>query len=370
MFLISCGPRYVWVKMKEEPQIRVLLAEAISKVEVGSTGNFEIITKNGYKRLDKEEKVVVYPGPKVLINYKYEISSPKYPILFSPSGNSIITVNGVPYRGKILIKGNSKTFKIINIVGIEEYLFGVLPAEVGKITPSRYEAAKAQAVAARSYALARLGKRPDFDVYADTRDQVYKGYESETEEARRAVLETRGEVLTFRDEIVEAKYHSTCGGKTASSEDIWGVKKPYFTSIKDRKFFGKPFCSKSPHFEWEVWFDKKDFEKKILSFTGGKKIKKWRVVKNRKSGRIKELKVYTDNGEKIIKGSSLRNLLGLKSTWIDIHKKGKKILIKGHGYGHGVGMCQWGAFGMAEKGYNYKRILKHYYKKTRLVKLW
>ncbi len=367
---VACGPKYVWVRMKQEPQIRVLLAENKEKVVVSSSSEFEVMVGNRYKIAKPGEKWEVFAGPEIIINSKYSVEDSDYPVIFSCDKDAVITVDGVPYRGKIVIKGSGSRMKVINVLGIEEYLFGVLPAEIGTITPSIYEAAKAQAVAARSYALARFGKHSDFDVYADTRDQVYRGYGGETPEAREAVLATRGEVLVYKDEIVEAKYHSTCGGKTASSLEVWGVDKPYLTSVKDKRFFGKPFCFNSPHFKWEVWMDRDKFEEKVLSAIGGGRIKRWKIIRNKKSERVKEIEFFTDEGKKKIKGTDFRALLGLKSTWFDIKRKGKKILIQGHGYGHGVGMCQFGAFEMSRRGYNYKKILKHYYKKTRIVKLW
>lgn len=361
--------------MKEEPNIRVMLLENVQKVSFSPEGKAKVIIGKGYTNANPGDLWEVTYGNKleITVNSSLKIENPKFPIILIPEEKHIVKINHNPYRGKLLILPANKGLKVINIVPMEEYLFGVVPAEIGKVTPDIYEAAKAQAVAARSYAFSKFGKRKNFDVYSCVKDQIYEGVRVETPLARKAVLETRGEVMVCGDEIVEAKYHSTCGGKTAEAQEIWEIEKKYLRSIKDtpHRWSKSYFCKNSPHFSWEVMLMEKDFYEKLgKAIPDAKMVNKWRLNKSRKSGRVKWMELYTDKGKSKIKGTTLRNIFNLKSTYFDIKKRHNQILIEGHGWGHGVGMCQWGAFGMARKGYNYKKILRHYYKHTRIVKLY
>lgn len=300
------------------------------------------------------------------------------PQYFSPK-DGFVAVNKKTYRGNLKIQINNGKIWVINIVDLEDYLKGVVPCEIGRVSQKIFEAAKAQAVAARTYAWAHLDQYQElgFDLYATIRDQVYKGVSCEGELTDLAVEQTKGQILTYKNVPVEAKYHSTCGGRTADFNDAWpGNPPPYLKSVKCN------YCSESPHYTWQKTIPKDIFFSKVrnkLASIGTKipadeLIKNMKLVMNRRSKRVLKLIVITKKNEYTIPGYNLRTVFGdnqdpgglLKSNYITLKAKGDDIIIEGKGWGHGVGMCQFGAIEMARQGKNYKRILYHYYSGTKI----
>lgn len=289
-------------------------------------------------------------------------------------------MNGVQYRGNLEIRTNAGQIWVINIVDIEDYLKGVVPCEIGRTSMNLIEAAKAQAVAARTYAYAHFNQYQDlgFDLYATIKDQVYQGASAEHELTNLAIAQTQGEILTFRGLPIEAKYHSTCGGRTADFNDAWsGKAPPYLRSV------ACPYCKDSPYYRWTKKISKKEFflnlrnrfEKIGLNLTEGELIKTFRLTRNRKSGRVIRMIITTTESKYEIKTYNIRKLLGdekdpgglLKSNYITLKPEGDSIEISGRGYGHGVGMCQFGALEMARRGKNYREILYHYYRGAKVI---
>ncbi len=305
----------------------------------------------------------------------------KFPIYFSQY-KGYVYVNGKKYRGNLKIQKIDGRIWVINVLNIEDYLKGVVPCEIGRISKNIIEAAKAQAVAARTYAYAHLNQHKDlgFDLYATIQDQVYKDVNCESELTNRAVEETERQILTYNGKAIEAKYHSTCGGKTAYFNDAWpGDPPPYLRSVNC------PYCKNSPHYKWKKAFSKGEFFKNLrfrLKRVGyeipqGELIKNLRLIKNKKSKRIIRIIIKTEKEEYVIPGYHTRSIFGdhkdpgglLKSNLITINVKGNHVIIEGMGFGHGVGMCQFGAIEMARKGKSYKQILYHYYRGTKIKKI-
>ncbi len=295
------------------------------------------------------------------------------PLFIKPKDGRVL-VNNKPYRGNLEIKNINNKIWVINVVDIEDYLKGVVPCEIGKITEELIEAAKAQAVAARSYAYSNKNKYAElgFDLYATSQDQVYGGINAEDKLIGEAIKKTKGLVLTYQGRPIQAKYHSTCGGKTADFNDAWpGAGPPYLSSVVCG------FCEDSPHYQWQKIMHKDDFLRNLrdnLKKTGiiiaeNEFIKGFRFKRNPKSGRITSVIVLTNLNEYKIDAHYIRTPFGtegdpgglLKSNYFHLGVKGDSIVIKGKGYGHGVGMCQFGAIGMAKKGKKFKEILRHYY---------
>lgn len=313
-------------------------------------------------------------------NHRINLNS-ELPQYFTPK-DGFVWVNKKKYRGNLKIQVNSGKIWVINILNIEDYLKGVVPCEIGRISQAIFEAAKAQAVAARTYTWAHLNQYEDlgFDLYATIRDQVYRGMSCENELTNLAIEQTRGQILTCKNTPIEAKYHSTCGGRTADFNDAWtGNAPPYLKSVSCS------YCKNSPHYEWTKVFTKSEFFvnlrtklKKIgKKIPGDELIKNIKLIKNRKSKRVLKLVVITEEEEYTIPGYHIRTVLGdkrdpgglLKSNYLTLRTKGDKVIIEGKGWGHGVGMCQFGAIGMARQGKNYKQILYHYYSGTRIKKV-
>ncbi|MBM3315896.1 SpoIID/LytB domain-containing protein, partial [candidate division WOR-3 bacterium] len=251
----------------------------------------------------------------------------------------------------------------VNELGLEEYLFGVVPCEIGPIAQETFEAVKAQAVAARSFTLTRLKRRrhPAFDLYDSfDRDQEYRGAGRETELGRRAVEQTRGEVLFFRGEVCEALYHACCGGKTGNGS------RPYLSSVHDtpgRRSSGRAYCSGSGHFRWEVAIPSDSVDRALARQLGRSRLglRGLALEKDRQSGRVRKVRVSASSGTHSLTGEAVRTALGLKSTAFDVRKQGSRYRFSGRGWGHGSGMCQAGALAMARAGRTHRQILLHYY---------
>ncbi|MBN2465530.1 SpoIID/LytB domain-containing protein [candidate division WOR-3 bacterium] len=283
--------------------------------------------------------------------------------------SGLIRVGDRSYRGYLLLfQSRDGDLAVVNVLGLEDYLLGVVPCEIGPITVRRLEAAKAQAVAARSFTLARLGRRKGlghdlFDSYL--RDQEYRGTERETELSRQAVLATRGEVLEYRGEICEALYHANCGGMTANGS------KPYLKSVPDtpgHKRGRKAYCAGRPNSSWKTSVSRDSLDA-VASRLSAKKcrLRGCRVDADR-SGRAECVVLATDRGTVRVPGSSFRMAMGLKSTAFTVTLRNRYVSFTGRGWGHGAGMCQDGAMAMAEAGASYREILQHYYSDVSLEK--
>lgn len=280
--------------------------------------------------------------------------------IIKPSlADGLISYAGKNYRGSILIKPRSSdppAFHVINTLDLEEYLFSVVPSEM----PSSWnlEALKAQTIAARSYALANMGKHQSeaYDLKASTEDQVYLGVQTEADSANRAVAETNGIVLKHNGKVVSAFFHSASGGSTEQAEHVWGSKLPYLKSVPD-------FDDQSPHFNWNrvvpVSVIEENLKKQgkdiggLLGIFPLERSPSQRVTFAMLAGTLQTL---------MISGEELRKILGLPSTVFNLGIGPDSYLVAGRGFGHGLGMSQWGAKFLSEQGYNASQILSYYYK--------
>jgi stage II sporulation protein D len=315
---------------------------------------------------------------------------------------SLVRVNGRSYRGVLKLFGSPDgRVTVVNRVGLEDYLRGVLPHEIGKLTDATLEAGKAQAVAARTYALSYIGRRSDqgFDVYATVEDQLYGGAGDESPLTDRCVRETAGLVAAYRGRLIRANYSSTCGGVTANVEDVWPEPAlPWLRSRPDaEREGGEPYCAKSPQFRWtEIW-DVPEFLAIVnrtypalvapLPLGGATRLKDVRVLSRSASGRVAELEIDTDIGPLILRGDSARRVLLRPARSIGAGGPGTllrsslfkiglvrdgagepvAVVATGAGFGHGVGLCQWGALEMARRGRGFREILEHYFTGIRVI---
>ncbi len=309
-----------------------------------------------------------------------EISCPC--TLFTSGAEDLIMLNQILYRGNLVLFSEQKgTFSIINHIDVEQYLRGVVPLEIGKRPESLIEALKAQAVAARTYTYKRMLERKNasFDMTATVQDQVYGGADSEYRESDLAIKMTEDLVMVYRDSLINAYYHSTCGGKTANIEDVW--EKPYCSylrSVNDLDSSGQPYCRISPRFNWQERWTSRTFFDQIhnnLSKAYPEKvrqgsIKEISVKENFSCGRVKRCAFSGNNWTVDMGGDRLRFIIRrdtpekpiLQSANFKIVSLGsKEVLISGTGYGHGVGMCQMGAIGRAAANQSFEEILKAYY---------
>ncbi len=283
--------------------------------------------------------------------------------------DGLIRVEGRRYRDTILVKKNkSGNMDVINELGIEGYLYGVMAREV---SPQwNMEALKCQAIVSRTFVLKNLKKygSKGFDLTATITSQVYGGVNSENPRSNYAVDITRGQVLTYRGELIKVFFHSNSGGYTEDIRDVWGGSEnpPYLPSKVSK------FSKGQPHYKWGVTLSKERIASALrkAGYRVGR-IKKMRVMGRNKSGRTTYLAVYHDQGMLRIMGSKFRMALGpnlIKSTLMGFKNSNDKIYFYGRGWGHGVGMCQWGAKKMADRGYSYRKILNFYFPHTKIEK--
>lgn len=259
---------------------------------------------------------------------------------------------------------NEKTGKILE-VPFEEYIKGVVSAEMG--SNFEIEALKAQAVASRSYALYHMNGK-EYDVTNTTTNQVYltddelkekwkDSYPKQINKIKKAINDTKGEYLTYNGETVNAMFFAASVGKTENSEEVFVSKVPYLRSV------ASTWDESAPVFTDTVILNINDFYQKLnIPYNDNLNIE---ILEKTSTGRIKTLKI--NNQE--FKGRDVSQKLNLKSNYFEIIKNDKKITITTKGYGHGVGLSQYGANGMAKEGKNYKEILSHYYQGTQIKKM-
>ena len=285
-------------------RVRVLLTSGVKTLTVNSTVDFKVRDGSGVVHTLSAGAYPLTPALKLRVDGQPKATALPGPLLFQP-GNAALALKH-RYRGSIQVDVNAGKLRAINMVGLEQYLYGVVPSEM----PYTWhpEALKAQAVAARSYALAtrRTGA---FDLYPDTRSQVYLGIEHEKPSTNAAVNATAGQVVLYDGEVAKTYFFSSSGGRTASAEDVWGEPVPYLVSVPD------PYDSISPHHDWGPFV-----------FTGTKLAKmlkmKGQVVdlqpELNSSGRIKVLNVIGTKGTLAVPGAVLRTKMGLRSTWFSV----------------------------------------------------
>lgn len=301
-------------------------------------------------------------------------------VLVSAEREEIIKINGKKFRGKIQISSSGNSLEIVNIINLEDYVKGVLAKEmpVGK-NGENFEALKALAVCVRTYAVQKMkAGKLYFDIYADTRDQVYGGLDAEKPISNTAVDETKNIILKHHNNPALVYYHSTCGGQTEASQNVFTkVNIPYLISIKDGL---DPYCKISPRFEWTETYSKELIISRLKSYSlldnQNYSLDDISIINRFSSGRVNEMEftVVSDGGEKktiIIKGNEIRSIIRtadnkmiLWSTLFDLSSKSNSVILNGKGFGHGVGLCQWGAIALSRKGWNYEDILNHYYPGT------
>ena len=269
-----------------------------------------------------------------------------------------IWVDQKRYSGKINLIILDSGILVVNVLGIENYLSSVVGSEMPTKWPM--EALKAQAIASRTYALKQKGNNL-FDIDSTQRNQVYNGLESRTFKTSTAVKSTRSLVLTYKNKLINALFHSSSGGMTENSQDVWKNKYPYLSSVKD-------YDKENPKLKWQKEFSNEELINLFPRIGGLKNIE---ILNITSTGRIKNVKLIGAYDSDQMSGVDLRNRLGLKSNFVrfkfyeeDLNNKfpvKKGLIVFGLGSGHGVGMSQWGAKYMASKGQKAEKILKHFY---------
>jgi stage II sporulation protein D len=245
----------------------------------------------------------------------------------------------------------------LNLVDFEEYLYSVVGAEAIPSWP--LEALKAQAVAARTYALYKSSTAQSlpFDLDTTTSTQVYKGLESEYVSTHEAVNSTQGQILTYNNKPILAVFHASSGGHTENVEDVWSSALPYLRGVVD-------YDQLSPVFQWSKSFTSAELGTLIKGVGEIKAFEPQRMTPN---GRIVKIRVVGNQGSQLLGDDQLRKILDLRSTVLTITQNSNSFEFSGRGFGHGIGLSQWGTHYLAQQGVSYDRILQHYYKNVRIT---
>jgi stage II sporulation protein D len=298
-----------------------------------------------------------------------------------------LRLDGARYRGEFILESlPGGKLRVVNAVGLEGYLKGVLPAELGRPGEKGFQALKAQAVAARSYTLYQMNQRREgpYDLLPSEADQVYLGMDGEDARANEAVDATWGIAALYKGKIIRANYSSTCGGRTADASAVWpeGGRFGFLRARRDRHD-GDDFCSGAPYYRWEEVWDCRGLNEVVrknlwrcrdeLKGKDPGPVERMKILSRTPSGRVAELGVWTRSGRYIVRGDEVRWVLRrtngapLRSAFIGSLRKENRdgrcvMILQGAGFGHGVGLCQTGAMEMSRQGYNYLQILRHYYR--------
>jgi len=363
VFLFFCT-----ISMLCAQSVRVGLFSTDKTIKVKLNDSCELTSGSNNKKMPAGVYDVSLRGQNIVFG-KYSLEEP---VLLKTSDNSqVIGIKSKSYTGTMLFKVVDNKIFVINELGIDEYLKGVLPKEMGKGWP--IEALKAQAVISRTYALRNMGSysKKGYDLSADVGSQVYGGKSAHTPESDQAVNETANEVLTFNGKLADTFFHADSGGYTENISNVWSSVKnpPNYLKGKPDKFSKKGGSYKI----WETKISKSELENK-LTLAGYKvgEIEKIKVEGKNSSGRALNIKIYHSNGILLIQGSKFRMAVSpwqIKSTLIDeIVRMDNAFKFRGKGWGHGVGLSQDGAKVMAKENYNYREILHFYYPGTNLEK--
>lgn len=303
--------------------------------------------------------------------------------LISVNPFNLIDMGTGVYRGGMHVIGDAEgQILAVNVLGIEDYLRGVLPYELGNIDREGLEALKAQAIVARTYAFKRMlrGANHDFHLYSDVQDQVYKGVRGEYLMSDRAVWETRGMAVIHADTMAVCYYFSTCAGRTASKHEVWGGDSiPYLVTQHDTDAMGDPFCQASKYMSWNQEWSQQQLtgilrrnlkSAGVPDFPGFSGIEGMSVTQRASCGRARILTITSDRGTISVRGDKTRWALRppaneekiMPSAWFTVKAGGGKFAAQGKGFGHGVGLCQMGSIARARANQTFVQIIRAYYK--------
>ncbi len=338
-------------------ELRVAIEKNVSNLKVGSS-TAAIIKDSAGNEIGKLSPMsslsAIVDGTGIAVD---RLNSGEMTI--EPTANGYVWIGDRWYRGKTRLIRQGEGLMAINHVNLEDYLYSVVGAEAIATWP--LEALKAQAVAARSYALYKRDRESNglYDVDTTVGTQVYKGLNSEYTTTHQAVNSTLGQIMTYQDRVILAAFHSSSGGHTENVEDIWTSPLPYLRGVVD-------YDQQSPVFEWNQVFPVSQIGSLIA---GVGRIKTMQPEQMTPYGRVVTLKAIGDRGTTTLEGKTLRKALNLRSTLFRISTDGNNLYIRGRGFGHGLGLSQWGAYYLAKQGINYHQILTHYYQNTQLTQI-
>lgn len=361
--------------LADEPSIRVLLLKDVKEFSIAVSSPFELFssgtpphgdTRKPLKSYGKLSRTVV-----TLTNTHIHIGTNRHKretIEIVTADGGTININGAEYGGKVIIVPQTAgTFLVIEEAGVEDYLMGVLGSEM----PSSWQPNTlfAQAVAARTYILYKKKKRRSLTHHIGKLDLAYKGKQNTNKTTEKIVNKSRGIIMVYNWEIFPGYFHSTCGGHT---EDVYHVFKK--KSIPPLSGTSCGYCNSSKYYRWQTDINKDELAKK-LSTSGNKiySIQSISTLNPGPGGHAEVIEVHSRTKRERVDANKFRLLAGpnkLYSTAFTVNVNQNSITMKGKGWGHGVGLCQYGAQGMGISGFKWHEILKHYYPEIDLLKIY
>ncbi len=338
-------------------QLRVAIAQGVSQVKIGSSTKAVVRDYNTNEVLGEIAAMnAFYAQPSADGVALDQMNSGA--MWVEPSGEGYVYIGDRWYRGKTLVAPTGNSLTAINYVDLEQYLYSVLGSEMNGNWP--LEALKAQAVAARTYAIYKRQESSGgvYDVVNTQASQVYNGIEKESPGTYAAVQATAGQVLTYNNQVILSVFHACSGGHTENVEDVWSEALPYLRGVPD-------FDQNVSACQWQTTFSPEELNRRISGVGTVTSLTPTLTP----YGSIKTLQVVGDKGTRQLKGEEVRNVLGLKSTRFTITQDPVGVRFDGRGWGHSLGMSQWGAYNLAQRGIKYQQILQHYYQGTKLAKM-
>lgn len=398
ILLVSCAKRQSLILKQPStvqiPIIRVALDENLRTATLKFQGTYKLKSEEAVYLLDETVGEFIVSYTKNTISFRSDRRFFSYQnfkkIEFFPINNSSFLWQNVPYHGKLTFLKDQNTIYVINTLPMPQYLKGVVPLEIPTYTEEYYQAIMTQTIAARTYATYHLQHPATsyFDVYADTRDQVYMGLKRTTPLADKSIEESRGLVLhNNSDDPEETQYHSTCGG----TFDLKLIVENNSATGSCNDFYQEDFnCITSPFYRWVEKITTRDVLENLrkMNIFSKQQEQQWKesgfqvvvkVLSRSNSGRIDKLAITIGNIEKTLSRWQIRRVFRksdrglLPSTLFFLkssHREKNILYLVGAGFGHGRGMCQWGAIGLALKGKNFKEILGFYYPDLKLKPLY
>lgn len=365
--MIRSGGRHWWLSFllwmilvspaQALTELRVAIEDGVSRVKVGSSTKAivrdsagqsvgELAAMNGFDAQSGGSQVR-------LGNWRSGT------LWIEPTENGLVWIGDRWYRGRTRLVAKGGRLTAVNHVDFEQYLYSVIGSEMSPSWPQ--EALKAQAVAARTYALYKRAESGNsvYDVGDTVKWQVYKGLESEAESTHTAVNTTAGQILTYGGDVILSVFHSSSGGHTENVEDIWSQPLAYLRGVPD-------YDRGAPVFQWTQTFSGSELGRRI---GGVGRVTSMTPERTTPHGRVVTMRVQGTGGSKRVSGNDMRKALGLKSTLFTVSNMGGSFQVSGRGYGHGLGLSQWGAHNLAQQGVNYQQILSHYYQQAMISQL-
>ncbi len=353
---------FLWLALVAPAQasviLRVAIERGVNQVKVGSSTTAVVKDSSG-RTLGQLPAMSSFnaqtiPGGVALDRWQSGL------FWIEPTGDGFVYIGDRWYRGRTLVVPTDKGLDAVNWVDLEEYLYSVLGGEMDAGWPQ--EALKAQAIAARTYALYKRNEQrnnPTFDLGASPdRWQIYKGVMSESSSTYNAVDATAGKVLTHNNQVILSVFHACSGGHTENVEDVWGNPLAYLRAVQD-------YDQNISACNWVNTFTPDEIGSRV---SGVGTVTEMIPEAHSPFGSVKALRIVGDKGTKTLKGEEVRTALKLRSTRFRISKQQDgKFVLQGLGFGHGLGMSQWGAYNLARQGANHLQILGHYYRGVALT---